>query len=1286
MKKLRSSVSYPRQPSLQNFDTTDDMELESPFFSQPDLSTESKTCSKFTHHWSHKIHPHFHEEPTAKAEVAPVGAAGVLIGDTKTSDCNTSRYGRYWTFFQRAKQARVEPGLVKTEVLHEEAINTATCFKILKSLGMKKHCQVKVLMSNLCNLAWNHQDMVLTVIQQYLQENDKQLATKHKFRILKVLETIITSGPFLSEHWIQTVISLALQHMIQVTVLEEVYQNAASDLLVAVWMHSSEPVMSKLFSMLCTGKFPHRSVLYTMGKIIFKAENNETMHIGYPPWNSSRENRNQRSILARVMKTRNNNQTPVTSAYDTWESHLFQVGAMSAHSLTEKTWREELNREIRKGDCSYPGQSSEKACLYMYYGVVLRASNNRLLVRENLRTLLGTSHQHAFQREYLEDIHWKWASSTVLLCYGHVAYHRRDSILTLADNIASRIVCYFQGSHWDGPLKKSFLTSTLMLIAAINNNKEVKSYKFSQKPWLVLCLMKLIEKEPQDTLCTSARQDAMQAIVGLSKLKPHLEVKEKSKLLYNCFQSIFTLPLVKNLEKHTCLMMDPPNIQVLYKQTVHALDQVLQGFLYENPDPEEVHYILEQMVIWMDSELSHVRQRAVRSSTNLLKFIVEKFSFKSKKKFTRLGCLVGILGMFCGDPDDATRQQAMEGMFYLYTILLWQKGLHHEAEAKLKENKRTLFICPSGRELASQTTNFCSSSSHIVKIFGDHFNVSQLKDLTMTVVDNLHCTCLFRAQTAAKMMYNIFEFYGNQLKEVREIGKRIYLQLGLIRHMAVKKAALLAISLLVQQHTQEVVFTFLEFSISMNRDIMELWKAVGSNHQICAKVLHLLLEKLGHRPSLEELINLRATFSESLAAMNILYELIFVPEYQNALKMIFPQFFFSMVTQIHYVSELKLQKENCSISVEAVKSLFSKNRFWKEFAYLELQDAWTQLATPISFFQGVSLLSRAMVDYNFPHIPGIMLHSISMLQMKEERQRMVAMIFFTEFLRSPLASKLLPRSSVLAHLYKGIEDSNLMVRVVSLHCFSNIVHSPEKGGLLRAQLPAILDALYDPREMVIMASLSALSSILYQLGKKSIGPFSLDIALSLRPFFDDDREIIRGTAIHVFGILVGSIETKESPLMKEQVCRSLIPLLFRLMDQEVDVVKKAKFAFFRCASFLKWKELEKLFRRIAWEEGLQALHNIWKCFMENMFSKMDLFLSQALNYVYSKQWSMRTAAALYIGHTINLLPYAVSRVLDGKGLILLYEAFAKLEEDEEKFIRHVATAHFTSLQRMAQLM
>lgn len=41
-----------------------------------------------------------------------------------------------------------------------------------------------------------------------------------------------------------------------------------------------------------------------------------------------------------------------------------------------------------------------------------------------------------------------------------------------------------------------------------------------------------------------------------------MDMDRKSRLLSTCFRSVFSLPLMDVLEKHTCLFLEPPNIQV----------------------------------------------------------------------------------------------------------------------------------------------------------------------------------------------------------------------------------------------------------------------------------------------------------------------------------------------------------------------------------------------------------------------------------------------------------------------------------------------------------------------------------------------------------------------------------------------------------------------------------------------------------------------------------------------------------------------------------------------------
>lgn len=54
-------------------------------------------------------------------------------------------------------------------------------------------------------------------------------------------------------------------------------------------------------------------------------------------------------------------------------------------------------------------------------------------------------------RQLEPDLHWRWVSSTALLCYGQMAMHAGKQVLPWVDNIASRMVYYFTCSSHVSP-------------------------------------------------------------------------------------------------------------------------------------------------------------------------------------------------------------------------------------------------------------------------------------------------------------------------------------------------------------------------------------------------------------------------------------------------------------------------------------------------------------------------------------------------------------------------------------------------------------------------------------------------------------------------------------------------------------------------------------------------------------------------------------------------------------------------------------------------------------------
>ncbi|XP_065758677.1 maestro heat-like repeat family member 5 [Muntiacus reevesi] len=462
----------------------------------------------------------------------------------------------------QTSQAALMPKEHRTFI--KESYNKAICFKLLQDLSSSDSVQLRYNIKKIKDIAQRAPNLALETISDYFV-NNQQISTRHKFRLFHVLEAAIGASESLEETWEKSFMQLALENMTKSTELEEAYQDAAGNVLVAICRHSWQAVAQHLETEVLSGVFPHRSLLYVMGIM------------------TSDENLFKEGEKAG------------------WEEQLAKMAIESVPFLNREAWSKELLGTLTRPDHTQQGQPPEKAFLFIYYGLMLQASENGTTVRTHLKTLLETSHQWSKQREGMaltvglaaarhldhvwavlrqfgrstaikwslnsfscknsEDLRWKWASSTILLAYGQMADKAKAHILPWVDNILSRMVFFFHYSHWDETLKQSFVTAILMLVGAISRNEGAQSYEFSQVSELLKCLMLLMKKEPQDRLCTTTRRQTLNIISSLCKLRPPLDLEKRSRLLSISLRSVISLPPLEVLEKHTCLFMEPPNIQ-----------------------------------------------------------------------------------------------------------------------------------------------------------------------------------------------------------------------------------------------------------------------------------------------------------------------------------------------------------------------------------------------------------------------------------------------------------------------------------------------------------------------------------------------------------------------------------------------------------------------------------------------------------------------------------------------------------------------------------------------------
>ncbi|TFJ96649.1 nicotinate phosphoribosyltransferase [Platysternon megacephalum] len=233
--------------------------------------------------------------------------------------------------------------------------------------------------------------------------------------------------------------------------------------------------------------------------------------------------------------------------------------------------------------------------------------------------------------------------------------------------------------------------------------------------------------------------------------------------------------------------------------------------------------------------------------------------------------------------------------------------------------------------------------------------------------------------------------------------------------------------------------------------------------------------------------------SSPLQAMRTIYEVLFLWGYREAILEMYPQMLILCVRQVQYVMDLRLPRTYVASETSSPE-------------------------------EGSSCLSplRAMIEFENPQLPAVFRKAVTIVQSeKEDEQRNIAMAFCTEFLQSPSLETILTKSELQAQLMEWTQDKHPIIRRLSLRGLGSIVFQPEKVQSLRAQLPAIMDMFCDRDGGRVMGAMHEAGDIIYRLDGEGLGSISQDIAVSLRPFIDDERGSVCSAAILPLGNVLG---------------------------------------------------------------------------------------------------------------------------------------------------------------------
>ncbi|XP_038598574.1 maestro heat-like repeat family member 5 [Tachyglossus aculeatus] len=482
-----------------------------------------------------------------------------------------------------------------------------------------------------------------------------------------------------------------------------------------------------------------------------------------------------------------------------------------------------------------------------------------------------------------------------------------------------------------------------------------------------------------------------------------------------------------------------------------------------------------------------------------------------------------------------------------------------------------------------------------------------------------------------------------------------------------------ALALLACHHTRETVQVFLEYSMPLKRQVLEVWKSVGADASIASCMMRELLRRVLVRPLPEESngTEWERHSRGSIGAVNTLYELLFAVEYSEAVAQLLPQLFLAFIIQIQYVLELGLVGERVLLAVEptipsalspwrtaleALRGLLYTRGYWQSFIAMELQDGWHLFSSLNNFQEAVALLARTLVQSRCRMVADLLPIVASSLQEKDPQGRSVAMGLLAELIWTPGLKTVLDPKVVRLIFRDGLKDPDPVVRVISLQALTSLPLNHGKHPLLLAQLPFLLEGITQKDQEGLLVAMDAATLSVRSLGSRGLGHLLKDIVLMLNPFFDDERPQVRVAALELLEAVACSCVTVPKSRLRQKLICCLLPILFHLKDEHPTVAKKARYTFFRLAQSIGGRDSRVLGWMLRWEEReSRAYGTIWRALMKSFGDFLPIFLSQALAYTNCIQPDVKFAAVVFLVHTITLYP--ASPLLSYKTYKIIFQSF-----------------------------
>ncbi|CAM5122572.1 unnamed protein product [Natator depressus] len=806
------------------------------------------------------------------------------------------------------------------------------------------------------------------------------------------------------------------------------------------------------------------------------------------------------------------------------------------------------------------------------------------------------------------------------------------------------INAFLNGNEQEEAKKLEFLDRVITISRAVLTRHPDRNLSaFLGKALLVEKIKELIDLESVDSLTSGVRQQAMLAIMELSKVKPLLRGMELSSLLNLCFSSTFSLPPAETNQGVEA---------ALYNNTLNTMDELLKALVCEDEKPNLVvlQNIVEVLLPWTASKEVHVWLRAVGRITWLTKFISGQHQFKGLEEFRVLGQLVGCLTLLCAEQEQEICRSAMEGLHHLYAFLLWQKRT-----TLAKQSAEYLQVFREWRaENTFWVTWFTNTSNiammHWVSSKPDPSSLSgvvgaspEINALQGIIASTHQCQPLLSTRECIRAVQYCAPVHCHAgLCHVRQllIAGWVLCIPGAVTQPCPGRAgfactpgwATPGCSVRLEPHWAAKGVSLAGF-----------FQMFGKYFNPSERMDFLLTAIEGMKDT---------SVHDSVAARHMLHVILWVPS--PSLERVS-----EAVTSIYH-------------NLDSISEPLAQQQLLKALVVLGHQYSEEVVTTLLGCSLSCDSVAVEMwrVLTSHPKTAGKVLREL-LNTLQERPLHLHHDVSQQEVGVAPLAISSSPCSKGRSAVTPCTPSSRGSVCRGGRRCFGNGLLGHRRVfrkaappftqiGKLQRQLPVVVERLHEADRDIISNAITVLRDILAGMDRQSASPVAVQVAEKLLPFFHDESSKLRVLSIALFKHLLELVRGPSRRKMKEHVLRSLVPLLLLLHDERPNVSQVCWDTLRSALEFLRWSQLGALVQKKELWRGCDCLVACYK-------GRAETFLCQAMAFLEDPQDPIREAAIRFLGLTARQLDQQSQEKLDA-----ICNVLKGLQQDSKSSVRCLA--------------